>query len=38
MLTRVSLRYTDYAGRYQVGGFPTFILFEDGKPVGMHQA
>lgn len=31
-------RYADYANRYQVGGFPTFLLFEDGSPVGMHQA
>jgi thioredoxin-like negative regulator of GroEL len=30
------LSYTAYAQRFGVSGFPTLILFDDGRPVGQH--
>jgi thioredoxin-like negative regulator of GroEL len=30
------LSYTSYAQRFGVSGFPTLILFDDGRPVGQH--
>jgi hypothetical protein len=28
--------YTAYAQRFGVSGFPTLVLFDDGRPVGQH--
>ena len=34
--TKLCVRYTDYAARFGVSGFPTLVLFENGRPKGVH--